>query len=111
MSRRGWLTVVVPVGLVLLVGSWVHYEYTRYEKAYARLIPGTARAEVLQRFGKPGDITKCSDVNRWDETNIDQKSMKCVEEFHYFSRVRIGDWVVGFDEDGRVVTKYFSSSP
>jgi hypothetical protein len=111
MSRRGRLTAVVLLVLVLLVGFCFHFEYTRYERAYARLTPGTAKAEVLRQFGKPGGVTKCSPWNWWDETSLDQTSVKCVEEFHYFSRARVGDWAVGFDENDKVVTKYYMSSP
>lgn len=101
----------VGLALILLVGFCLHYDYTRYEEPYARLTPGTTKTEVLRQFGKPGDITKCSDDNLWDETSLDKKSVKCVEEFHYFSHTRVGEYVVGFDENGRIVTKYYESSP
>ncbi len=111
MSRRGRLTIFTILVLVSFVGYWLHYDYTRYEKAYARLTPGTSKVEVLRLFGRPGYTTKCSEENMWDETALDGKSAKCVEEFHYFSHVRVGEYVVGFDENDRAVTKYYESSP
>jgi hypothetical protein len=111
MSRHGRLTAGVVMVLVLAIGSWFHYEYTRYEKAYARLTPGTAKAEILRQFGAPVFTTNCSDENRWGEQTLDKNSVTCVEEFHCSSRLRIGDWVVGFDRNDTVATKYYLSSP
>jgi hypothetical protein len=37
--------------------------------------------------------------------------MPCVEEFQYFSHVSIGEWDVGFDKNGKVVSKGYSPSP
>ena len=42
---------------------------------------------------------------------MDNSSMPCVEEFQYFSRISIGEWDVGFDKNGRVVSKDYLSSP
>jgi len=74
-------------------------------------MPGTTKAEVLREFGKAKEITKCSHAPSWDDEPVDEKSGKCVEEFQYFSGMRIGAWTVGFDADGIAVTKYYSSSP
>jgi hypothetical protein len=74
-------------------------------------MPGTTKAEVLRQFGKPKDIAKCIHAPSWDDKPVDEKSAKCVEEFLYFSRMRIGQGIVGFDADGMAVTKYYASSP
>ena len=93
------------------IGSWIHYAYTRYEKAYAHLVRGTSKHEVINQFGKPGSIEGCHPIPSWDDEPVDKESAKCVEEFRYFSRLRIGAWVVGFDANGRAITKYYESSP
>jgi hypothetical protein len=94
-----------------LVAFWIHYEYTRYERAYARLMPGTTKGEVIKQFGKPDGIEGCHRVPLWDDQPVDNESTKCVEEFRYFSRMRIGAWIIGFDANGKAVTKYYLSSP
>jgi hypothetical protein len=109
--RRLWLTIGIALVLIVSISFCAHRQYTRYERAYARLTPGTTKAEVLRQFGKPQEITKCTYVPSWDDEPVDEKSVKCVEEFRYFSRMRIGAWIVGFDADGIARTKYYSSSP
>jgi hypothetical protein len=74
-------------------------------------VPGTTKSEVIKQFGKPEDIEGCRHVPLWDDTPVDKESAKCVEEFRYFSRMRIGAWIVGFDANGRAITKYYESSP
>ena len=93
------------------MGSWIHYACTRCEKAYARLVRGTSKREVMKQFGKPGKIEGCKSIPSWGGKQVDPVSAKCVEEFRYFSRLRIGAWVVGLDADGRAITKYYESSP
>ena len=107
--RRLWLAISIALMLVLSIFFWACY--TRYERAYARLKPGTSKADVLRLFGKPEEITECVEAPAWDGEPVDGKSVKCVEEFCYFSRMRIGAWTVGFNSDGAAVTKYYSSSP
>jgi hypothetical protein len=94
-----------------LIAFGVHYQYTRYERAYARLMPGTTKGEVIKQLGKPDDIEECRRVPLWDGQPVDNESPKCVEEFRYFSRMRIGAWIIGFDANGKAVTKYYLSSP
>jgi hypothetical protein len=42
---------------------------------------------------------------------VDSSSMPCVEEFRYFSRISIGEWIIGFDKNGKALSKGYSSSP
>src|SRR5262245_10463059 len=109
MNRR--LFVTIGVAFLLFMGFWLERLYTRYDREYARLSPGTTKTEVLRRFGKPGEISGCTYSLSWDDEPVGEKSAKCVQEFHYFSRARIGLWVVGFNVNDRAVTKHFLSSP
>lgn len=74
-------------------------------------MPGTTKIEVIKQFGKPDDIEGCHRVPLWDDEPVEKESTKCVEEFRYVSRMRIGAWIVGFDANGKTVTKYHLSSP
>jgi len=89
----------------------VWYEITLYERAYAWLTPGTTKTEVLKRFGKPGNKEACFSAPHWDGEPVDNPSGPCVEEFVYHSRTSIGEWTIGFDKNGKVVSKGYSSSP
>jgi hypothetical protein len=87
--------------------SWL----TRYERAYDRLVPGTTKAEVLKQFGRPRYTRKCELSPAWDDEPLDKLSTNCAEELVYFSRVKIGQWIVGLDANGKTVTKHHLSSP
>lgn len=111
MNRRGRLLGTLASGLIFMGLVWAYSQYTRYERAYASLASGTTKSEVVKQFGKPDDIEECHRVPLWDDKPVNSESTKCVEEFRYFSRMRIGAWIVGFDANGKAVTKYHLSSP
>ena len=105
---RLWLTI----GLILVttIALWFNHQYTRYERAYAQLRAGTAKGDVLKQFGKPNYTEGCRSISMWDGQPVENKSA-CVEEFRYFTRLRVGVWIVGFDANGKAVSKYYLSSP
>ena len=108
---RRWILVSASIIVFLLVFATIWYELTFYERAYAWLMPGATKSEVLKRFGKPGNIEVCRSAPSWDGDPVVNSSMPCVEEFRYFSRISIDEWDIGFDKNGKAVTKGYSSSP
>jgi hypothetical protein len=110
---RRWILVSASIIVIFLVSATVwygRYEQSLYKRAYVWLTPGATKAEVLRRFGKPGEIEACdSPAPSWDGSPAD--GMPCVEKFRYFSRISIGVWEVGFDKNGKVVSKSYLSSP
>jgi hypothetical protein len=108
---RRWMLVCASISVIFLVFATIWYELTFYQRAYAWLTPGASKAEVLKRFGNPGNIGACLSTPSWDGDPVDNSSMPCVEEFRYFSRISIGEWIIGFDKDGKVVAKGYLSSP
>jgi hypothetical protein len=101
-------TVVVALFLAC-AGVW--YELTHYRRAYEQLTRGTAKADVLKRFGKPGRVTDCRfESQSWDG-GPEEFPKTCVELFEYFSNHSIDGWEIGFDKDGRVVSKAYLQSP
>ena len=108
---RVLVIITIGLGFIISAGFYSEHQYTRYERAYARLKPGTTKAEVLRRFGKPREITKCSGTPSWDDQPLDEKFVNCIEEFRYSSRMRVGEWIVGFDKHDVAVAKSYSSSP
>jgi hypothetical protein len=108
---RRWILAGMSIIVICLVLAAIWYELTFYERAYAWLTPGATKAEVLKHFGKPGNAEACAHAPVWDGNPVDNSSMPCVEEFQYFSRISIGEWDIGFDKNGKVVSKSYSSSP
>jgi hypothetical protein len=100
---RRWVLVSVSILVIMLVFAAIWYELTFYERAYAWLKPGATKAEVLKHFGKPGNIDASCLPPSWDGEAVDNSSMPCVEQFRYFHRFSIGEWVIGFDKNGKVV--------
>lgn len=113
MDSRRRKGVAIGSALVLIIGGTLlaYLWLTRYERAYANLIPEAPKKEVIRQFGKPGATEICRSTPLWDDRPVGKQSAKCVEEFRYYYRFRIGAWVVGFDANGRAVTKYHESSP
>jgi hypothetical protein len=109
--NRRWILVSASIIFILLVFVAIWYELTFYSRAYAWLTPGATKAEVLKRWGKPGNVGACLPHPSWDGYPVKNSSMPCVEEFEYFSRFSIGEWDIGFDKNGKVVSKGYSSSP
>jgi hypothetical protein len=109
---RRWPLICSSIIVVFLAFAAIRYEYTFYERAYEHLPRGTTKADVLKRFGKPQQMGDCRySTPTWDDEPADKIAMTCVQTFEYSSRVRIGEWVIGFDGNGRVVSKAYLSSP
>jgi outer membrane protein assembly factor BamE (lipoprotein component of BamABCDE complex) len=109
---RRWALVSSSILVFSLAFVAVWYERTFYERAYRQLARGTTKADVLKRFGKPQRVGDCQfRTPSWDNVPEDQTAKTCVEIFEYSSRTSIGEWVIGFDKEGKVVSKAYSSSP
>jgi hypothetical protein len=78
---RRWMLVCASISVIFLVFATIWYELTFYQRAYAWLTPGASKAEVLKRFGNPGNIGACLSTPSWDGDPMDNSSMPCVEEF------------------------------
>lgn len=114
MNHHGHLRIAFGSALALLVSMasfWIKQEYQKYPNAFERLQRGTSKADVVRAFGTPREVTKCSDSPTWDDTPLQEPSASCVEEYHYYSRLQIGEWTVGFDANGKAVAKSYRSSP
>src|SRR5271155_5729652 len=111
LRLRLWLKIGIPLTLIFLMAVAITAWLTKYQRAYARLVPGTTKAEVLKEFGNPRCTRKCGLSPSWDDVPLDKFSTKCAEELWYFSRTSMDQWVVGLDANGKTVTKGHLSSP
>jgi len=106
------VAILIVCGVLLAGVPALWWQYKHYEYAYAALAPNTSRAEVLKQFGRPREVRQCSQSKlSWDAESLQIEATKCVEEYWYFSRISPEQWVIGFDEGGRVITKYHLVSP
>ena len=103
--------VLAFAGVAVLLVSTLIRQYRHYESAYAVLIPGTQKAMVLKQFGRPKEIRPCTLKPSWDAEPLEKQFTGCTEEYWYFSRISPEQWIIGFNEDGRAVTKYHFVSP
>ena len=110
-QKRRWILASASIIVMFLVSGTMWYELTFYDRAYAWLTPGATKAEVLKHFGKPQSIEECRPATSWEGDSPENSSMPCAEEFHYFSHISIGEWIIRLDKNGRVISKGYSSSP
>lgn len=108
---RRWILVSASLVVLIVVFATVWYELTFYQRAYAWLTPGATKSEVLKHFGKPRLVSGCRPATSWEGDSAESSSMVCAEEFSYTSRISIGEWIIRFDKNGRVISKGFSQSP
>jgi hypothetical protein len=111
IRMRRWILVGVSVILFFLAFATVWYQLTFYDRAYAWLTPGATKAEVLKHFGQPQHVEACRPSASWEGDSAENPSVPCAEEFSYTSHVSIGEWIIRFDRNGRVISKGFSQSP
>jgi hypothetical protein len=111
MKQRIWTVVgLVVLGACVLIAGFV-WEKRRYSAAYEGLSPGTDVSEVLKRFGKPTRIESCNLNPSWNGEAVSTSKVGCVKQFRYFSKISPEQWIVGFDSEGKAVTKYYFASP
>jgi hypothetical protein len=98
------LAVLIVGGIILLILGFC--QYNRCERAFGTLTQGTPKDIVVSAFGKPVEIRSCGPVQSWEGTILDSRVVECTEEYWYFSRISPEQWAVGFDREGRTVSKY-----
>ncbi len=100
--------VTTAVAAILILEIW---KVNHYQSAYNALKQGATKTEVISDWGPAKDSKSCRSGGTWDDKPIPPGTKDCVEELWYFSRVTPEQWAIGFDEDGRAVSKYHFVSP
>ncbi|HVU06903.1 MAG TPA: hypothetical protein VHC20_05305 [Candidatus Paceibacterota bacterium] len=107
--------IVVALGVCALAWlGWAIRKGDRLHDAFAIVAKGDTEARVLELFGTPKRVTGLPDTVAWGtEDSIRKNSGDCTREFWYEAPINLdgGAWTVGFDRQGRVVSKYRYSSP
>lgn len=110
MAKKMYIIIYIFASVCTLLILKNFIVYKKYEKAYELIFLGASKADVINKFGNPSKIDKCRTNPTWDGEYL-LISEKCVEDYWYFSKISIEQWVVGFDDKGNVVSKYHFSSP
>ena len=106
LNRRFLLlgTIVIAV-----VAGWFscHVRSTRIEMGFDAVSNGNSEQQVRAAMGRPSGVGSCGQVV--GGTNLPPR---CSKEYVYNDPFLLPQtWAVWFDENGRVIDKYYYSSP
>jgi len=107
------IALVVTAFSAIWIG-WVLRKESQLNGAFAAVKKGDNEGRVVQLFGKPKGVTGAPDSVAWgSEDSIRRNSGECIRVFWYSRPINLdgGAWVVGFDKEGKVVSKYHYASP
>ena len=107
------IALLVTASVVAWVG-WAFRKEAQLSGAFAAVEKGDSEARVLELFGRPKSVTGVPENIAWGtEDSIRKNSGECTRVFWYRRPINFdgGAWVVGFDKEGKVVSKYRYASP
>jgi hypothetical protein len=96
---------VVAVCLVVAL-AWHWREASRRHRAFLEIQEGASEASILATFGQPQEVGRCGESLWWghDGAYRGKNDGRCQKWIRY--RHFLGGYGVGFDAQGRVVSKY-----
>lgn len=113
MKRKlAWLFSVVLLLLFTSVGYGFWLGQIR-ENRYEQVMKNDSEQRVVELLGKPAKITGPPENIAWGDADMRSNKGECVREFWYSPPLTIcGEaWAIGFDQQGKVVSKYHVTSP
>ena len=111
------LALTLAAAPIFLYGLWfgiVGYDDWRYIHPFNQVQHGDSEDRVVNLLGRPHRVVVERTTNApWEsESKIDWKQAESVKEFRYIPFSITGEeYVVGFDNSGRAVSKFHISSP
>ena len=94
--------VFIVVAVAVIWGGWLYARRVRVLRGIEQVQIGMEEAEVRTLVGPPSAIYRCDGL----------KDSNCDHYYIYSPPLQfIGDWLVSFDKQGRVVSKDFEKSP
>jgi hypothetical protein len=105
------IAILVMVMILAAVVATAILRVKHYQKAYDSLMPGASKSQVLREWGPPRYSRACRQGATWDGDASAVGPLECFEELWYFSQVTPEQWALGFDREGRAVSKYHFVSP
>lgn len=96
------ILIIVALAVALISGFWFRpFARQRYVTAFPKIKVGDDKQIVLELLGKPDEITDCYTI-QYSALETDLKA-KCAEQYWY--RAFIQEWIVVFDQNGKVILK------
>jgi hypothetical protein len=75
-----------------------------YDSSYSKIDEGASKEEVVKLYGKPTEVTNCSNYKRPGVKDEIQRN--CVEVYWY--RTPLEQWIFFLGKDGRVISKAYN---
>jgi|WetSurMetagenome_2_1015567.scaffolds.fasta_scaffold67126_3 hypothetical protein len=114
MNKKIWKIIVATLIItgVLFIGR-LFWQQRQYECAYKGVWRGADKREVIKLFGPPSHIELCKQDESWawDGMPLPAGHAKCIEVYRYVSWVSVEEWLIGFDKNGKAITKAYLVSP
>lgn len=106
MGRKSLIAAVLLIPVVL-VGFGFAIDQN-LERDFVKINRGATEAFVVAALGKPERITGPPDHMAWGSDPVSRNNGECVKELWYRPIVNLFDeaYTVGFDSNGKVVSKY-----
>jgi len=98
--------------LLAVIGLAMHKRSrsTHRRAAFAQVQKGQAEATVLAAMGQPDQVATFVPHLWWEGSYVGPNRGVATKEYQY-AAFPIGEWVIGFDAAGTVVSKYYKQSP
>lgn len=95
------------VAVVAVLGAYVAYlaqADRSFEAQFRGVAEGATRAQVIARLGTPDAVREsCRDLPTWMNRPV---LATCAEELEFHAGLKGVFWTIGFDADGKAISKY-----
>jgi hypothetical protein len=109
MRRTVAFAIIVAIA-GLSFGSYAWARNANLKSEFYKTKRGETESAVVQRMGAPSSINSpCYNTDFWLDEHVSHSG--CVRELAYNAVALPKYWSIGFDKNGRAVTKYENVSP
>lgn len=113
------MSSIVRVIALILIAGFSYFGYLLWHghhlsKEYILIEKGDPESLVKQKLGTPDKISGAPEYVAWDsEDSIHANTGECIREYLYRAPLAIDgeEWTVGFNREGKVVSKFDLHSP
>jgi hypothetical protein len=105
---------LLVAGILIVVLVYVahpFYKSSTLQQGYKDIKRGMRERRVWELMGRPTTEGVCKNRLTWDEEYLGPSEGVCIKEYRYESPKTTEVWIVGFDANGRAVSKYHVTSP
>lgn len=97
------LKIIGTIALMVLVLFFLNNYQNNLRKEFSKLEKGTSKMDILKKFGKPSEITKCLDTTWLDgKPKKDHKNIECKTVIIY-KGIFLMRWQLSFDKNDKLL--------